>query len=126
MDVVFTEDSDLLAFGCTHVFFKMDNLGNGDYINLENLNEVKTFENYKDDMFLTACILSGCDYLESVKGVGLKKAVKLVSEHTEDTVQECFKTLKSDSKVEWPRKFEKKFLKAFLTFKFQRVWCPEQ
>lgn len=28
-DVVFTEDSDLLAFGCTHVFFKMDNLGNG-------------------------------------------------------------------------------------------------
>ena len=22
-DVVFTEDSDLLAFGCTHVFFKM-------------------------------------------------------------------------------------------------------
>ncbi len=41
VDVVFTEDSDLLAFGCTHVFFKMDNLGNGDYINLENLTEVK-------------------------------------------------------------------------------------
>lgn len=36
-DVVFTEDSDLLAFGCTHVFFKMDNMGNGQYINLEDL-----------------------------------------------------------------------------------------
>ena len=34
-DIVFTEDSDLLAFGCTHVFFKMDNLGNGQYINIE-------------------------------------------------------------------------------------------
>ena len=116
--MVFTEDSDLLAFGCTHVFFKMDNLGNGDYINLENLTEVKQFECYKEDMFLIACIFSGCDYLESVKGVGLKKAVKLVSVHPEDTVQACFRALKADSKVDWPRKFERKFLKAFLTFKF--------
>ena len=29
VDIVFTEDSDLLAFGCGHVFFKMDNEGNG-------------------------------------------------------------------------------------------------
>ena len=77
-------------------------------------------------MFLIACIFSGCDYLDSVKGVGLKKAVKLVSDHPDDTVQECFKALKGDLKVEWPRKFERKFLKAFLTFKFQRVWCPDQ
>jgi exonuclease 1 len=73
-DVVFTEDSDLLAFGCTHVLFKMDNLGNGQYINLEQLTSIKIFENYQDDMLLTASILSGCDYLESVKGIGFKKA----------------------------------------------------
>ena len=29
VDVVFTEDSDLLAFGCQKVFFKMDSDGNG-------------------------------------------------------------------------------------------------
>jgi len=29
VDLVLTEDSDLLAFGCHHVVFKMDNLGNG-------------------------------------------------------------------------------------------------
>ncbi len=29
MDVVFTEDSDLLAFGVKKVFFKMDSEGDG-------------------------------------------------------------------------------------------------
>ena len=29
VQVVFTEDSDLLAFGCQKVFFKMDSDGNG-------------------------------------------------------------------------------------------------
>lgn len=29
-------------------------------------------------MFLITCILSGCDYLESIKGIGIKKALKLV------------------------------------------------
>jgi hypothetical protein len=29
VDVVITEDSDLLAFGAHTVFFKMDNFGNG-------------------------------------------------------------------------------------------------
>ena len=29
VDVVFTEDSDLLTFGVKKCFFKMDNMGNG-------------------------------------------------------------------------------------------------
>lgn len=29
-------------------------------------------------MLLTTCILSGCDYLESIKGIGFKKAHQLV------------------------------------------------
>jgi exonuclease 1 len=29
IDIVITEDSDLLAFGCKKVFYKMDNDGNG-------------------------------------------------------------------------------------------------
>ena len=62
VDVVFTEDSDLLAFGCTHVLFKMDNLGNGQYINLEQITTIKQFEGFTPEMLLIACILSGCDY----------------------------------------------------------------
>jgi 5'-3' exonuclease len=39
-------------------------------------------------MLLTTCILSGCDYLESVKGIGFVKAQKLVEQCGEiDTVR---------------------------------------
>lgn len=37
VDVVFTEDSDLIAFGVGKLFFKMDNMGNGQEISLKNL-----------------------------------------------------------------------------------------
>jgi len=57
-------------------------------IEIENLYKV-TKPNFKDfsyDMLLTTCILSGCDYLDSVKGIGFKKAAKIVSEWGNDTV----------------------------------------
>lgn len=37
MDVVITEDSDLLAFGAKKIFFKFDNCGRGKEICLEDL-----------------------------------------------------------------------------------------
>lgn len=36
-----------------------------------------------EDDLMTLCALSGCDYLPSVPGVGLKKAHRLVSRHRE-------------------------------------------
>ena len=35
-------------------------------------------------MLLTMCILSGCDYLDSIKGIGFKKAYKLVNDLGDD------------------------------------------
>jgi 5'-3' exonuclease len=35
-------------------------------------------------MFLNTCILNGCDYLQSAKGVGFKKALKLMKENNGD------------------------------------------
>lgn len=76
-------------------------------------------------MFLIACIFSGCDYLDSIKGIGFKKAVKLVEEGGADTTfLEAMTILRSDKKVEIPSKYEKHFMRAFLTFKFQKVFCP--
>jgi hypothetical protein len=34
--------------------------------------------------------------------------------------------LREEPKVEVPDDYEKNFLKAFLTFKFQRVYCPQR
>ena len=45
-------------------------------------------------MLLIACIFSGCDYIDSIKGIGFKKAVKLVDEGgQEDTFLNCMTIL---------------------------------
>ena len=71
-----TEDSDLLIFGATRVLFKMDMTGVGYEIDLANINKVEklNFQNFTNDMLLTMCILSGCDYLDSISGIGFNKA----------------------------------------------------
>lgn len=81
-----TEDSDLLPFGVKICFFKMDCSGNGDSINIDDIkdNTDFNFQNFNEEMILTMCILSGCDYLDSIKGIGFKKAYKLVHEHGDD------------------------------------------
>ena len=42
-------------------------------------------------MFITMCILSGCDYLGSIKGIGFKTAHKLIEENF--TFDETMKAL---------------------------------
>jgi exonuclease-1 len=84
--VVITEDSDLLIFGVKRVMFKMDKQGNGTEVDLSRLSEVEelNFSTFTEDMLLTCCIVSGCDYIDSIKGIGFKKAHKLVMEHGND------------------------------------------
>ena len=48
-------------------------------------------------MLLTTCILSGCDYLDSIKGIGFKKAHKLVYE-TGDDVKNILKKVRREGK----------------------------
>ena len=67
-------------------------------------------------MFITMCILSGCDYLESIKGIGFKRAHKLIEENV--TFDETLKALWKDNKIEVPDNYEENFVKAYLTFKF--------
>lgn len=50
-------------------------------------------------MLLVTSILSGCDYLESIKGIGFKKATKLVADHPEDSFDKCMKILRADKKI---------------------------
>ncbi len=73
---VISEDSDLIVFGCHRVMYKLDNGGNGKQLRLRLLgcNESLRFENWDQQMLQRMCILSGCDYLESLPGMGLKRA----------------------------------------------------
>ena len=75
-------------------------------------------------MFMTTCIMSGCDYLDSIKGVGFKKAYRLVYENGTD-LKAIMKKIRREGKLLIPPDYEQNFERAFLTFKFQYVYCPE-
>ena len=124
---VITEDSDLLAFGVKICFFKMDKSGQGFEVDLDNLALVEelNFRKFDLDSLLITCILSGCDYLDSIKGIGFKKAHKLVYENGKD-LNTLIKKIRREGKHLVPLDYEKTFERALLTFKFQRVYCPEK
>jgi exonuclease-1 len=42
--------------------------------------------NFHIDKFRHMCILSGCDYLASLPGIGLGKAYKFISKNTDDDI----------------------------------------
>jgi len=119
VDVVITEDSDLLAFGVKKCLFKMDKNGQGFEIDLDELKLVEdiNFRTFTLDMLLITCILSGCDYLDSIKGIGFKKAHKLVYE-TGNDIKALFRRIRREGKHFIPPNYEKTFEKALLTFKF--------
>ena len=97
----------------------MDIKGVGTEIDLDRLKDVEelNFRTFTLDMLLKTCILSGCDYLDSIKGVGFKKAHKLVYE-TGDDLQSILKKIRREGKLLIPYDYEQTFEKALLTFKF--------
>ena len=131
VDCVITEDSDLLALGCKKVLYKLDLDTNiGLEIETKNLNKCTKydFSEFDSDKFLTFCILSGCDYFK-IKGVGANNAYKIIT--NSPSYKKCIKTLcdnvnkknKDSEKLEYDELIEK-FEKAFLTFRYQVVYCP--
>ena len=122
VSTILTEDSDLLAFGCDRVLFKLDHEGYGYEIDLHNLGKATelNFAYFSKDMFVKMCILNGCDYLPSIKGVGIKKAHKLVKQSSD--IREIIRLLERERKYVVPTNYEHDFEKAFLTFKFQTVY----
>jgi exonuclease-1 len=104
---VITEDSDLLAFGVKKCLFKMSKDGDGIEVDLDRLRDVEelNFRSFNSDMLLTTCILSGCDYLDSIKGIGFKKAHKLVHESGDD-VKNILKKIRREGKHLIPATYE--------------------
>lgn len=84
IDTVITEDSDLLVYGCNAIY-KLDEEGMCDFIDLKSskgddqTNEyLKTFLNLDYETRISACVLAGCDYVPSIKGIGIKKSIRMV------------------------------------------------
>lgn len=76
VDAVICEDSDLLVFGAKRVLFKLDRYGIAEEIKLNRVTETTELDmsRFSFRMFRQMCILSGCDYLPSIPGMGIKTA----------------------------------------------------
>lgn len=128
-DVVITEDSDLTLFGCTKIFFKMDINGNGLLVEQDRIHLAMGVraEHFDMDKFRHMCILSGCDYLPSLPGIGLSKACKFILKNTDCDIYNALTRIASYLNMKSlvvTKEYRDGFLRAFVTFKHQMVYCP--
>ncbi|XP_068692332.1 exonuclease 1-like [Montipora foliosa] len=78
IDVVLSEDSDQLVFGCSEVLYKVHLHGSCQSIQSKDIPKCLNISNYTFDLFRHMCIIAGCDYLESLPGIGIKRAHNLM------------------------------------------------
>ena len=66
----------------------MDMYGHGLLVEQDRLHLAMglSISNFHMDKFRYMCILSGCDYLASLPGIGLNKACKFVIKNTDDNI----------------------------------------
>lgn len=122
-DFVITEDSDLLAYGCPDILFKLKE-GKADRVTLMSdfgSDKSSIFYKWSHEMFITMCLLSGCDYFPGVNRIGPAYAHNYVRLHK--SLGPIIKVLKRENKI--PRDFDEGPLwRAYETFLHQRVYNP--
>ncbi|PWZ00127.1 hypothetical protein BCV70DRAFT_200289 [Testicularia cyperi] len=125
IDGIITEDSDLLVFGCKTVLFKLDQAGNCIEILQHRFwtNRALALAGWTPVEFRQMAILSGCDYLPSIVGMGLKNAHRLLRRYK--TVDKVIQAVRLEGKMRVPPTYAREFRKAELTFVHQRVFDPQ-
>ncbi|KAH6799165.1 5'-3' exonuclease family protein [Perilla frutescens var. frutescens] len=121
---IISEDSDLLAYGCPSVVFKMDRYGNGDEIVLEKVlnivGRIPSFMNFNRELFTGMCVLAGCDFLPSVPGIGITKAYNLVAKYR--NIDRVLSVLKFEKGKQVPEDYPTAFKEAMAVFQHARVY----
>ena len=125
VDLVITEESDLLVYGCKRVLFKMDEIGNGLLIETSRLGELEggKLQGFDETSFRRMCILSGCDYLSSIPGMGLATANKLMRKFGRDPYK-VISHLRMQKGKSVPPNYVDKYRMAEETFLYQIVFDP--
>ncbi|XP_069340748.1 exonuclease 1 isoform X1 [Eulemur rufifrons] len=127
VQAIITEDSDLLAFGCKKVILKMDQFGNGLEIDQARLGMCKQLGDvFTEEKFRYMCILSGCDYLPSLRGIGLAKACKVLRLANNPDIVKIIKKIGHYLKmnITVPEDYIQGFIRANNTFLYQLVFDP--
>lgn len=133
-DFVISDDSDLIMYGGKRSVFRLQ-LSDGtckllndpvtSWMKVKGQHLVKieneSGRNSIDDL-LKVGILAGCDFAESPKGVGLKTSLKLLDSHK--SVEKVVAFLNQYHPGSVSHTYLETFEKAFLAYKYARVWCP--
>lgn len=129
VDYVITEDSDLVLFGCTKILFKLDLTGACVLVDSEKLHLAMgcSLEKYSMDKFRYMCIISGCDYLDSLPGIGLAKACKFIMMTEETDMWRALDKIPSYLNMRQltvTDEYKRNFLIANATFQHMVVYDP--
>ena len=122
---ILSDDSDLLVFGAKKLLTKLDQYGKCIEINRRDFCACReiSLTGWTDLEFRRMAIMSGCDYLDGLPGVGLKTAYRMM------------RKTKSPERIVRMVQFQGKrvsenyltqFYQAELTFLHQWVFCPEK
>ncbi|ADV20650.1 Exonuclease, putative [Cryptococcus gattii WM276] len=127
VDGIITEDSDLLVFGCkraSRVIFKLDKDGQCVWIHRDRLAKVREFpmHGWTDMHFRRMAMLSGCDYLDSIPGIGIKTAHRLMRRF--NSVEKLLQHIRLEGTYLIPPTYLSDFAQAELAFLYQRVYDP--
>lgn len=129
VDGIITEDSDLLVFGCKNVLFKLDPVSSmvcfisrSDFGSPALADQSLSLLGWTDTQFRWMAMLSGCDYLPSIPGVGLKTAWALVKKHK--SAERAVRAIRMEGKKDVPKGYIDSFLLAEKVFLHQRVYDP--
>lgn len=74
--------------------------------------------------FRQMCIISGCDYLPPLGGLGIKTLHKFFLKYK--TLDRVLYALRREANKVIGEEYERELVKAELTFQHQRVFCPEK
>lgn len=124
--LVITEDSDLLPFGVTRVLFKLGRDGAGKLVEMDRLPSVTglDFVQLSRSLFLDMCILAGCDYTPAIRGMGVRKAHRMLLQHR--SADQVLRMIHLDPSLSVPPGYEECFRRARLTFLHQTVFSIER
>jgi exonuclease-1 len=124
VDTICTEDSDLIAYGCKNIIYKLQFNGQCDSYYQFNLYNHPKFANFNPNNLLQFCILSGCDYFK-VNGIGIKKSYLIIN--TFNTIINADQSTYDHlyTKYNYTNNNHQDFITTFLLFNYHIVYCPK-
>jgi hypothetical protein len=134
-DFALSDDSDLMVFGCKKVLYKLSFSDQRNQIFRAQLFESHTVKPPHNDLdyLRQLAMVTGCDYLNSIKGIGPKKADAFMkSVGVSQTDEELARNLKrmpnrlNMTKIVVTDEYVKNFIDAQKIFKYQLVFCPKE